>query len=285
MALTSVLKAAHNYLEPVLGPGDVAVDATAGNGHDTVFLAKQVEDGGAVYGFDVQAAAIRSTSERLEKEGVRSRVTLVQESHDSLDRHLPASVRGSVGAVAFNLGYLPGGDKSLITRPDTTVAALSAAADVVRPGGRIAVVLYTGHEGGDDEAKAVHRWAKRLDRARFDALSYHFLNHANDPPQLLVKRGLVLDRLRDPVRAEDHGGAVGDLLELLDEHRALLAQVLDHPAVVHHLVAHVDGRAEHGECALDDLDRAVDAGAEAAWVGEENIHGRLRNPALGRVRV
>ena len=100
-------------------------------------------------------------------------------------------------------------------------------------------------------------------------------------------------RARDAVRREDHHGTVGHLVELVDEDRALVAQLAHDVLVVHDLVAHVDGAAEHLERALDDLDRAVDAGAKAAGLGEERVHAgayrmpristskRIRRPARG----
>ena len=83
---------------------------------------------------------------------------------------------------------------------------------------------------------------------------------------------LLLDRARHAVRAEDHGGAVRHLVELLDEDRAQRPQPLDHEPVVHHLVTHVYRRAEERDRALDDVDRAVDAGAEAARIGQQDPH-------------
>src|SRR5690606_27542647 len=75
------------------------------------------------------------------------------------------------------------------------------------------------------------------------------------------------------VGAEDHGGAVGHLVQLLDEDRPALLQVVDHVAVVHDLVAHVDRRAQGLDGTLDDLDPAVDAGAETAGIGDDDVHG------------
>ena len=54
---------AHRVAESVLREGDLAVDATAGNGHDTVFLAQAVGETGKVFAIDVQAAAIGSIRE------------------------------------------------------------------------------------------------------------------------------------------------------------------------------------------------------------------------------
>jgi hypothetical protein len=99
---------------------------------------------------------------------------------------LPGAVHGEVTAVMFNLGYLPGGDKERVTQPATTRSALAAAADLLRSGGRITVVLYVGHPGGEREAQVVRQWAANLDQQRFQVLAYAFLNQTNDPPRLLV---------------------------------------------------------------------------------------------------
>ena len=86
----------------------------------------------------------------------------------------------------FNLGYLPGSDGTLTTTPSTTLPALDAARRLLRPGGVMTIVVYTGHEGGRAEADAVDRWAAALPQARFQALSYRFVNQQNDPPRLVA---------------------------------------------------------------------------------------------------
>ena len=98
-------------------------------------------------------------------------------------------------------------------------------------------------------------------------------------------RGLVLHRGRHAVRGEDHRGAVRHLVELVDEHRAELAQPVDHVHVVHHLVTHVDRRAEQRDGALDDVDGAIDAGAEATGIGEQDLHGWRSFPLAGLERL
>ncbi|MBB4088840.1 threonine dehydrogenase-like Zn-dependent dehydrogenase [Salinibacter ruber] len=106
--------------------------------------------------------------------------------HQTLARHIEEAERGRVGAIMFNLGYLPGGDHSVVTRPETTRQALDAGTEALRPGGVITVVAYTGHEGGDEEADAVEAWASALPQAQFRALSYRFPNWSNDPPRLFA---------------------------------------------------------------------------------------------------
>jgi predicted methyltransferase len=184
--MQSILDFAHTLATGALERGDVAVDATVGNGHDTVALARAVGPEGRVYGVDVQAEAVASTRDRLRTEGLEEGVTLVQAGHEHLPEHLPAAVHGAVGAVTFNLGYLPGSDSDRTTRPDTTLQALEAATQILRPGGVATVVLYTGHAGGPAEAAAVDAWAADLPQARFRVLSYRFVNQRNDPPRLIA---------------------------------------------------------------------------------------------------
>lgn len=147
---------AHEVVAEVVREGDVVVDATAGNGYDTVFLAGLVGASGKVLGFDVQAAAIESSRARVESAGFADRVELFQESH----ARLAERVSGGVAAVMFNLGYLPGADHAVITETDETIRALEAAVSVLRPEGVVTVVCYPGHEGGDVEAVAVLNWAR-----------------------------------------------------------------------------------------------------------------------------
>ena len=149
---------AHREIAAVLREGDLAIDATAGNGHDTVFLAKLVGETGKVIAFDVQEQAIVSTRERLEAEGLLERVKLVHGSHGSITEQVKP---GSVSAVMFNLGYLPGGDHAVITRTAETLQALEGALGVLKAGGILTIVCYPGHEGGDQESAAVVAWAEK----------------------------------------------------------------------------------------------------------------------------
>ena len=145
---------AHELLGEVLREGDLAIDATAGNGHDVAFLAEQVGNSGKVYAFDLQNEAIEATARLLAEKGVEN-VELHQCGHERMDEVLPPEIFGQVVAVTFNLGYLPGGDKSIVTQTPSTLLALRAAIDTLRPGGLLAVVAYRGHPGGQEECEAV----------------------------------------------------------------------------------------------------------------------------------
>ena len=186
MILDGILDYATHLAERAVSTGGIAIDATVGNGHDTLSLARAVGDNGRVYGFDIQPHAIDATYRRLTEAGVASRVSLIRGGHEHMDEHLPASAVDRVDAIMFNLGYLPGGDKSLTTVPETTVAALDHAIHYLKPGGVITVVQYAGHEGGAAEAEAVDAWAAALDQENLRALSYRFVNQRNAPPRLLA---------------------------------------------------------------------------------------------------
>ena len=186
MAIPSILDAAHAFAARGLGPGGVAIDATVGNGHDTLFLVQEVGEEGTVIGFDVQSDALQATRDRVESEApdVSGCLHLVHAGHESMAEHVGAGVQ--VDTVMFNLGYLPGGDHSVITTPDTTLPALREAVDLLGVGGVVTIVAYPGHDGGAAETDAVASWVSSLPQATFRSLSYRFVNQANDPPRLFV---------------------------------------------------------------------------------------------------
>lgn len=155
---------AHEHVAAVLRPGDLAIDATAGNGYDTVFLAERVGDAGRVLAFDVQSEAIAAARARVEAAGLTERVEFFRASHATIPQH---AAPGSVAAVMFNLGYFPGGDHAVITRTGETLAALVAALVVLKSGGILTVVCYPGHAGGDEESAAVVAWTEGLAAADF----------------------------------------------------------------------------------------------------------------------
>jgi SAM-dependent methyltransferase len=147
----------------VLESGALAIDATVGNGHDTLFLAARIAPGGRVAGFDIQPQALDTTRARLEHAGLADHVTLYPCGHQFMLERIPKDWRGRVSAVMFNLGYLPGGDKRLITRAVTTLPALRQALAMLRPGGLLSLMVYRGHAGADDETRAVAEWVSDLD--------------------------------------------------------------------------------------------------------------------------
>lgn len=180
--LDSAVHLVQLFITQVVRSGGTAIDATTGRGHDTQFLAGLVGSEGRVYAFDTQADALQSTSLLLEEAGLADRVTLIEDSHEEMKKYVP----GPADAVIFNLGYLPGGDHSCVTKPDTTVRALHTALDLLRPGGRIGLVIYTGHPGGAEECEAVEKAAACLDGAHFNVIKIVVLNRSAGAPVIIV---------------------------------------------------------------------------------------------------
>lgn len=155
-----VTERAQKLATEILRPGDVAIDGTAGKGRDTACLAQAVGPTGHVHAFDIQPEAIASTRNLLEVAGLLDRVTTHLRSHAELAAVLTPAQAGKVGVAIFNLGYLPGGNPDIITRPGSTQTALDAAFAALRLGGRLICVAYTGHPGGPEESDVVLKFAE-----------------------------------------------------------------------------------------------------------------------------
>ena len=155
-----------------------AVGATAGNGYDAVFLARQVGEGGL-----------------MAAEGLLGRVRLVRSGHEHMERELarlfPAlELRGKVTAIMFNLGFLPGSDKAVTTAAPTTVAALDAASRLLACGGVLSAHVYTGHRGGMEEDRAVLAWSAALSPEEWRVLSLSQPNKARNLERLILAERL-----------------------------------------------------------------------------------------------
>ena len=180
--LPGILPFAHNLLRHALQPGDRAVDATAGNGHDTLMLAQCVGEAGHVHAFDVQPHALAATKARLQQAGLHERVTLIADSHANLGQYISHPLQAAV----FNLGYLPGSDKTVVTQPQSTVQALTQALDALQPGGVLVIVLYGAHPGAQAECAAVEHWAQSLNVRYAQAVRYQLVNQQGQPPYVLA---------------------------------------------------------------------------------------------------
>ncbi len=163
----SLVTEAHIVLTNTLQSGDIAIDATCGNGHDTLFLAKQVGPTGTVYGFDIQQSALDLTTLKLKEQQQFSQVELICAGHENIKQHVLTQHQSSITAIMFNLGYLPGSDKSIITQAKTTLTALKASCRLLKPSGLITLIAYPGHQGGLQELESLQDWISRLDNEFF----------------------------------------------------------------------------------------------------------------------
>ena len=171
------LQMAHAFLEEVVTDEDIVVDATMGNGYDTLFLAQLAKK---VYAFDIQEQAIEQTTKRL-AEAKLDNVELLLTGHENVAQYVE-----SIKAAIFNLGYLPSADKTVITQPHTTIQALEKLCQRLVTGGRIAIMIYYGHTGGDVERDAVLDFVSQLPQQEFTVALYKTINQINQPPFLVM---------------------------------------------------------------------------------------------------
>lgn len=153
---------AQEKVKPFLVDGAIAVDATAGNGFDTVFLASCVGDSGKVIAIDRQEQAIGRTQQRLVEAGLSTRVECIIGDHADLQSILSVREIAYINCAMCNLGYLPHGDKSVVTQPESTLKVLMAVDRVLVPGGVVSILAYVGHRDGENEATEVARWIENL---------------------------------------------------------------------------------------------------------------------------
>ncbi|MFI3243670.1 MAG: class I SAM-dependent methyltransferase [Akkermansia sp.] len=151
------------HLRPLLQSGDSVVDATAGNGYDSLWLAEAVGPSGCVHAFDVQKSALVATRQRLADAGYEKVLQTHHCSHAEMALHVPAGQR----VILFNLGYLPGSQRDVTTKADSTLPALCAALALLARHGRLCVMTYSGHDSGRAEFHAVSDFFESLPLAHF----------------------------------------------------------------------------------------------------------------------
>ena len=201
--IQSTTELALHIARPYIREGKAVVDATCGNGHDTVALAKAVfpdyGDGAAasennqecpttprLVAFDIQQRAVDATAGLLMEEGFGAQldagnIRLVRDSHENMGDYLEEAC-----LIMFNLGYLPGGDKEITTCTETTMKAIQRAAGLLIKGGLLSVTMYSGHREGAKEKAELLDFAKGLDSKMYHVAYVNMLNQPNCPPELLL---------------------------------------------------------------------------------------------------
>lgn len=180
--LRSARYLAAETLQQVIRPGDTVIDATIGNGHDTCMLAELVGETGHVFGFDIQPSAVERTAAALKERGLLERCTLYATGHQTIAEYVDRPIR----CAAFNLGWLPGGDKHITTLWETTKVAITACLALLEKGGICTVCAYPGHAEGDRERHALEEWLSTLRPQEFNVLHSRFLNAGPGAPECFV---------------------------------------------------------------------------------------------------
>ena len=166
-----------------LKEGDIAVDFTMGNGHDTEFLSKTVGEYGHVFAFDIQEAALASTSDNLKKANCPNNYTLILDSHHNVKKYVDVPIKAGM----FNLGYLPGSDKKVTTMRTTTLPAIEAAIDLMDKDAIILVAVYPGHKEGEEEGKLICEYLSTLSRHKVCATKINILNSPTSPFFIIIE--------------------------------------------------------------------------------------------------
>ena len=183
--MRSIIDYVHKYMEDHKVMNGTYIDATCGNGYDTLFLAEMLEGKGHIYALDIQEQAIENTKERTSK---YANISYNKLGHEFLDE----IVTGKIDGILYNLGYLPGGDKSLVTKGNTTVESLKKGLALLKPGGIIGMVVYREHPGGKEEEAILLDYLHHLDASKAQVLYLKFLNKGDKGPY-----GLIIEKLGD----------------------------------------------------------------------------------------
>lgn len=176
---TPITQYCHERIQQMIKEPLLCIDATAGTGKDTVFLAKLVGERGRVISMDIQEMAIEQTKKRLLKERLSNRAEVVLDSHVHMDKY---AKKDRVSLIMFNLGYLPGGDHSLSTKADTTIEAIEKGLNLLHEGGMISLLIYSGGDSGFEEKNQVLAWLRELPDDKYTVLVEAFYNKPNNPP-------------------------------------------------------------------------------------------------------
>lgn len=169
----------HRFISEHVQSGDLCIDATAGNGNDTLLLCQLVGDSGKVIAFDIQQAAVQNTKRRLEEAKLSGRAEVILESHEKMCEYAKEE---SVSCIVFNFGYLPGGDHSLATRKDTSIQAITQGLKLLKKGGIMSLCIYSGGDSGFEERDAILEMVKGLDSKQYLVILSAYYNRPNNPP-------------------------------------------------------------------------------------------------------
>ena len=184
----NALGVSHRFIKQYLPKGGFAIDATAGNGGDTLMLCETVGPEGRVLAFDIQQQAVDNTRALLNEKGWIETAQVVLASHDCMMKYASPE---SADCVVFNFGWLPGGDHNVFTQKESSVAAIEQGLNCLKPGGIMSLCIYYGRNNGYEERDAILEYVRSLDHRKYTVMVVDFANRINDPPipVFIVKEG------------------------------------------------------------------------------------------------
>lgn len=168
-----------HFISLQVQPGDLCIDATMGNGNDTLLLSRLCGPSGRVLAFDIQPQALENTKERLQKADIPLNHSLILDSHVNMDKYAQP---GSVSCIVFNFGYLPGGDHQKATRKESSIPALAVSLGLLKKGGLLSLCIYSGGDSGFEERDAILSWLEALPPREYLVIKSDYLNRPKHPP-------------------------------------------------------------------------------------------------------
>lgn len=172
--VSDVSELSQNIIDKFVENKNVAIDCTLGNGYDTKFLSSKFNK---VYSFDIQDVAIENYQKNSDE-----RVTLIKDCHSKISDY----VEENVDAVMYNLGFLPGGDKSITTNCESSLKSIECALQILNPGGIMTVAIYVGHEQGAKEEGVLMEYFMKLDKKKYGVMLHKVVNRSEAAPRLVV---------------------------------------------------------------------------------------------------
>lgn len=169
----------HEVIRSQAKRGGLYIDATMGNGNDTLMLCEMAGDTGEVYAFDIQPQALKATKNLLEKHHVTAKCQLILDGHENMDNYLQQE---TADVVCFNFGYLPGGDHSIATKADTSLVAIQKGLQLLKPGGMMSLCVYSGGDTGFEEKDCILNYLKTLPAKEYTVIVNQYFNRENNPP-------------------------------------------------------------------------------------------------------
>jgi putative rRNA methylase len=109
-------------------------------------------------------------------------VILINDSHHKIKDY----IEENIDCAIYNLGYLPGGDKSITTVYDTTIESIKGSLELLNKGGIVAIAIYHGHEEGQKEKDEVLLFLQNLSSKEYGVMLHKYLNRSNIAPLLVI---------------------------------------------------------------------------------------------------
>lgn len=169
----------HSIIKSQAESGGTYIDATMGNGHDTLFLCQMAGDKGSVWAFDIQEQALEATKALLAEQGYGKNAHLIKDGHENMDRYFAPQ---AADVICFNFGYLPGGDHAIATKAQTSVTAVRKGLEILKSGGMMSLCIYSGGDTGFEEKERILEYVKGLSPREYTVIVNEYYNRGNCPP-------------------------------------------------------------------------------------------------------